>query len=305
MKAGMLDSVDYYDLSAPYNMINSMYNRIIELRYKANLNFAILNNIEWNKILDILGEEHQKIKVGKRRPNPYFDKNGKINWESFSIVEDKKIITPYFDENGKIINESFPPNENPKDPKMYFSTESDPQRMLEFLILDSIFCFHEIIKSCHIYGLSYMINHSLLGYAHMHFGDWCTYFEAYQFFLKDSIKENRQQKEKKTAMDAQLRKLIGAGDLPAIQSNYHYEMALRHFRKAKETHSQGKAYREMIEGVHYLNDDFNDTLPHFCAAMERYQINCEKIDKKIVALKQKVKSSTLYSMDYYLPPHGK
>lgn len=232
---------------SPYGMVNSMYNRIIELRYKANWNYKIFKKLRFHEI----------------------DRNtGKAKMEYLLTGTDIPL-------------------------SQFFPGISEPRQIMEFLIMDSLFCFHEILRICKIYGISYMVSHSLVGSAYFKCGCWCDYYYAY---LKNSDDSAR------TRIQDGLTKLIGAADLITLSPSYHYEMALRHLRQAHETHSEGKAYRRMIEKIYYLNDDFNDNLNHFCIASERYRINTGRVKNMIVDLKEKLKMSKLYDIQSYCKP---
>lgn len=63
--------------------------------------------------------------------------------------------------------------------------------------------------------------------------------------------------------------------------NYSAEMAVQMFRKAKEMHTQGKAYKDMITQMYFLNGDLdNDTLM-FDVAIERFKLNSDHLDDNI------------------------
>ena len=229
---------------SPYNCINSMYARIIELRFAANLNF---------KIFEDLGFDNLK-------------KNSSI--EEFNNIFRGKSIR---------INSIF-------------GKEIDPGMAMEFLIADSIFCLHEMIKICKIFGNSYMIVHSVWAIAHKELASWCTYYFNY---LRNCSKEAEER------IQENLKEKIGLADFNILSPNYHFEQALKHFRMAKETHSEGNAYNRIIENMYYLDDDFNDSLFHFCAAMERYKINSGKINKDIDSIKEKLEQSSVYDHKNY------
>ena len=55
-----------------------------------------------------------------------------------------------------------------------------------------------------------------------------------------------------------------------------------------EMHNEGRRYKEVIENMYYLNDDFNDNHFHFSAALERYKINCEVIQERIKNIQQEL-----------------
>ena len=147
-----------------------------------------------------------------------------------------------------------------------------------FLIVDSITCYHEIIRSCFLYGVNYIINHSFLANTHNKYAYWCIEYNKYQIILKGTD----------INVEKQLASIIEKDIIQTISPEYHYEMALKHYYFALETHKEGKAYKKMIENLVFLNDDFNDNFLHFCAANERYLINSGHLDKEIKKIKETI-----------------
>lgn len=66
-----------------------------------------------------------------------------------------------------------------------------------------------------------------------------------------------------------------------LLTNYTCEMAIKCFRTAKEIHREGKAYKEMIGKMFYLDDDLKNDTVQFDLAMERFKLNSGFIDRQI------------------------
>ncbi len=66
-----------------------------------------------------------------------------------------------------------------------------------------------------------------------------------------------------------------------LNSSYTCEMALKTYRKAREIHREGRAYKDMISRMYYLNDDLKNDTVQFDLAIERFRINSENIDHSI------------------------
>jgi hypothetical protein len=64
-------------------------------------------------------------------------------------------------------------------------------------------------------------------------------------------------------------------------SNYSGEMALISYRKAKQLHREGKAYKNMISKMYYLDDDLKNDTIQFDLAIERFKVNSGDIDSNI------------------------
>ncbi len=79
-------------------------------------------------------------------------------------------------------------------------------------------------------------------------------------------------------------RVLSTIDKPNIHytlTNYSVEMALKSYRMAKETHREGKAYKDMISKMYYLDDDLKNDTVQFDLAIERFKINSGYIDLEI------------------------
>lgn len=172
------------------------------------------------------------------------------------------------------------------------------EEVLEFMIADSIYCCHEIIRFLAIYGTSYMASHSMRAAAHRNLALWC---DLYYNYLRDYTHLTGRQDRMPAVrrLEEQLRRMVGKADMVDLSPNFHAEMALRHHEAAKQAHSEGKAYSELIEGMYYLTDDFADQLEHFCAGLERFRINSGAIDRDIRRLRHRLATTAIYEADRY------
>lgn len=75
--------------------------------------------------------------------------------------------------------------------------------------------------------------------------------------------------------------MIGKHNIRNTLTNYSGEMSLKSYRSAKEVHREGKAYKEMISRMHYLDDDLKNDTIQFDLAIERFKINSDNIDNNI------------------------
>lgn len=236
----------------PYSPVNRMYNRIIELRFKAKIMYKAFERLCFKKLFALYAKrndlsEVQKKTLGKRLVN-IFEKPLRKG-----IIDDQIIKT----------NKSA----------------------FKFLLRDSIYCLHEIIKLASIYGASYMVNYSILADAHKKLGYWCKIFNL----SRDEVPEIRKE----------LENLLDSNDLEFLTPLFHYEKAMEAYNAIEELHKGGKTYRDFSDSMYYLNDDFNDTTYHFNAAGERYRINTKRIRDFRNDLIRKLKKSSIYEYDRY------
>lgn len=94
-------------------------------------------------------------------------------------------------------------------------------------------------------------------------------------------------------------KNIDKSNIHYTMNNYLAEMALKKLKEAKEMHSEGRAYKDMIDNIYLLDDDLNNDTCQFNFAVERYLINCGYIDERIGKLKEKYTNSATYDIEKY------
>jgi len=93
---------------------------------------------------------------------------------------------------------------------------------------------------------------------------------------------------------------IGTGNRHFLVPNYSVGMALRHYHKTLELHSEGKEYKEMIKKMYIIDDDISNGMHNFSLALERYIINCGLVEKKMSTLRKYYKDSLSYPLENYL-----
>lgn len=93
--------------------------------------------------------------------------------------------------------------------------------------------------------------------------------------------------------------VIEPTNLRYIISNYPAEMALLYYNKAIEMHTEGNAYKEMISGLYYLDDDLQNDTEQFYMALERYMINCGYIECMEKSIKNIYSKAYIYDVECY------
>ncbi len=259
----------------PYSSINRMYNRIIELRFKAKVLFKIFSRLGFEPIFG------DWIDRPNTSPN---GTAGNTNWE-------KRLNIRPGDPRIKHVNDLLMKRTSGAD----FDKASFPD-VLEFLITDSIYCLQEIIKLAHIFGGSYMVNYSILADAYKKLGYWCEVFLCY---CKVYNGENKKNHPRVLGIRKKLECLIGPDNLKFVTPRYNYEKAREAYYAVEDLHRGGKTYRQFTENMFYLNDDFNDSWYHFCAAGERYRIKAGVLKCFRKDLIDKIKKSSIYDFRNY------
>jgi hypothetical protein len=265
-----LESID--SIVNPYNLVTNMNTRFLRLRLK-----ALANQF---KFTNLLGLDSNKFKAT-------------LSFNQITKIY-KKIVKPSF------------------------LVDID---QFEFLITDSIFCNFEMLKILNTFGNSFSINHSLMAETHEKLLIWSQLLGVY-LMLRDFYNNQMPQDSKsnlvsrfedfyekgsekgiekicKTMIISKLEKLIERDNLPFIMPFYQCEKALNEYWASYECHSQGRAYKQLIENMYYLNDDFNDKLYHFTIALERFKNSDGYIFSKIAELKGIIEEIRVYSITNY------
>lgn len=301
-----------------YSGINSQYTRILELKYKSHINGHYFNELfdlnftnedqlceHFKKILDrvlVNGTTDDFLEALMR-----FTSNESLNEKMASFKEailrepdkDKRELQTetFIHTHKKDLYKIYPTNrmylldlttlsedrlvtvlkdeDNDKDEtKKYFSDIDDVKvsEALYYLITDSIQCLNEVINSFKVFGVSYMVTHSRIGFTHLSLAKWC---ERYQVLINDlGVKVSKDDQGYFT-------RLLESSAPISVVPSYHYEQALKHFYACLQVHNEGDGYKSKLYNMYYLEDDFNDNLYHFGAAIERYKINTGIIRSKI------------------------
>jgi len=177
-----------------------------------------------------------------------------------------------------------------------------PFELLEHLVCDSTYCYFEIVRIMGIYGASYMASHSMLASAHWRLADWCQLFcFLSRVEMLSGVHKDRGSIRGTSGIHKSLVALLGEAEMVALVPGFHRERALAHYRAALEVHSEGAAYREIIEGMHYLDEDFDDKLIHFCASVERLRINSSAIENAIREVLEDLSESPVYKPEAHFP----
>lgn len=206
------------------------------------------------------------------------------------------------------------------------STETKTGRMdlLDFLVTDTLFCFTRIAELLTPLRNTTLFTNSYKANAFDYLQKVCQLYKCLYCYYRYG--ENRYE-------DASIRRdpETGFKDLPATfkqaetkgrgkalfetaarltrkstPSNTHprylMESAIHYYTRARQVHSEGKAYQEMIRSLYFLDDDLNNDTLQFYLAIERYAFNKGSIREKEYALKDKCKTSDVYRPDWYFTP---
>lgn len=205
--------------------------------------------------------------------------------------------------------------------------------LLEFLIIDSIYCLTHILESV---SPSPLFTHSFIGSTYRKINRWNilfdTLFYCYKIadepntecehhniifnFIKSKSGVNKRGDESGKSFDWQpIKKAFNCKNLSdrffgnmlnainkpnshLLMYVYSGEKALTEFRCAREMHREGKSYKNMLSNIYFLDDDLNNDALQFNLAIERYVINNDIIDHYIKESLDTLTKS-IYDIDKY------
>ncbi|MFY7938423.1 MAG: ATP-binding protein [Flavobacterium sp.] len=263
-------------LITPYQTISSQLSRMLELEVMSIINDKILKNY-FPEIYHEWGEE----------PYSFFKRN-------FIDVEDIKNY-PHI---------RFTSKEIEKERQFYdflkYNIRSDEfttkKKDFKNLVVNAIFSLLELIQIMDVYTINPYISNSFYASTHQKFGTWLKYYELSRLIdLIDGI-----EKEDKNETKNIIESMVGRGAMIIHDSTSHYQIALKHFHKAKEFHKNGKEYQNYLtNNLIFLEGSYDDELYHFGIAMERQSLNDESIRKRIRDLEKEVSKSPLLKYEYF------
>lgn len=241
--------------------ISSQFTRVLELNFQEMSNAVILKNIILAKL--------KCVEVGILEV--WEEKFKEL--KSLDEVDHESFLTNFFEEYKDMKNHTL------------------WLERFSMLCVNSVFCLHRIIKIINICGITYMMSYSYLANFHRRLGYWLKRLELCRLLYKRQLIS--------FDVDTNLVDLIGADALRTLDSTSQFQLALQNYHRAIQLHTQGKTYQRQISNMVYLEDDYNDNLYHYCAAVERQQINSGRILLYIEILEKEMKNSQLLRIDRY------
>lgn len=83
-----------------------------------------------------------------------------------------------------------------------------------------------------------------------------------------------------------------------------YQIALQCYSKAFKMHKEGSGYQDRMKTFIFLEDDFNDNLYHFGAAIERLKINSGQIESGRKTIKECLEKANMYKYVTFIGYEG-
>ncbi|NOQ75612.1 MAG: hypothetical protein GQ574_26630 [Crocinitomix sp.] len=182
----------------------------------------------------------------------------------------------------------------------YRSKNSQLNKKNDFIVqktCDTIFTINTAINLFGVHGQSAIFGHSLLAESHWNMAIWCQVLKV-ELTITDGNKFFNGSKY--DTYKVILEDLIGAGIMHRLDPKQHLEKAKEHYQKAIAMHCEGDSYRQLIDKMYYLEDDFTDNFSHFSLAVERFYINTGTIYDRLEIINDCLEDSRLYKLSSYI-----
>lgn len=263
---------EYYNnpLINGYSTNNSVYGRINDLIFKTFLN---------KQVIDLLGL-NDTIKTPM---NHVLDHNNQTSFEIRMGNFMNSLNEPYESNFNKFISE------------LRYSEYPDKHELIKTIICDSIFCLNEILKISNMHGISFLLDHSFVASVHRRLMNWMLYFNGFSKWEKTV-----QHKRDYHPIEESINSLLNEDLLSTVTPHFQTVKSIKRYYGAVECHTGGKAYKQLIEKMYFYNEDYNDNIYHFHAALERYKLNTGRIKAILKNLQEIDNYSKIYNPEEFM-----
>lgn len=93
---------------------------------------------------------------------------------------------------------------------------------------------------------------------------------------------------------------IGKAQANYTFAKYTLSMAKESYERALQMHHEGKAYKDMISQMYYLDDDLKNDTIQFGMAIERYKINNRYIQKQLANIQRIIGDAPMYEIENFV-----
>lgn len=273
------------------NAYQTMFSSTLLLKLKARFNQILLN-----KLLNI--------------------RNGEEDFKQISIEKIQKFIKSEITES-EILKQFF----NCK--TLYSGAEKNRMDLLDTLIMDSIYCLARIqeqiipIQNSMVFNNSFKADvfYNQFKMAVMYQYLYCYYRytekrkEKIETFLKlvngeknadtNCLKELPSNNERGKELYRMIRDATHYNNQNCTNILFLGESCIHYYTKARQAHTQGKTYQEIIKNLYFLEDDLNNDCSPFHMAIERLEITTGHIKDREDKLKAILSKAPVYNGQTY------
>lgn len=257
-----------------------IYNRIISLFFKANLNSLIFSMLLDGIVFDDITEMFEAY-ARKKDGNPDAKRKLRQLFESVS----KMLAVKKDNDTSEIL-------------KQVFNVDVDMDsfwQVVEFIVEDSTFCLLQITES-----LNSAVHNSTLftnNFCSMVYGalySWNTIRSGIQSLEIDCSKKYRADNDRP--------RLLAPDVEQKLSYIYLQEMEAKYRNRSIEINSEGDMYQSFIDSFYMQDDDLQNDSCQYYLALERYRINIGAIDPRNVDYNRHTRT---YDAEFFFPPRRK
>lgn len=206
---------------------------------------------------------------------------------------------------------------------LYSGAEKDRMNLLDTLIKDSIYCLARIqeqiipIQNSMVFNNSFKADvfYNQFKMAVMYQYLYCYYMytekrkEKIETFLKlingaknantNCLKESPSNNERGKKLYHMIRDATHYNNQNCTNILFLGESCIHYYTKARQTHTQGKTYQEIIKNLYFLEDDLNNDCSPFHMAIERFELTTGYIKDREDKLKRILSEAPVYNGQTY------
>ncbi|MDF7821592.1 ATP-binding protein [Runella sp. MFBS21] len=271
-------------LVTPFNGISHQFVRIVELNLQVSMNYKYLKEKLNKEYIDINKRTTPNLISWEKEYSSLFLINDN-NIDKLEIREyefTKRFSDKYLSKKLGIVDENdICLGQMKVLLKEYFQ-----------VVVNSIYCNYHIIASLKIYGVNHFLNNAYMASFHEKLAFWLKHLRLCKILDAEL--------ELDFEIDSIFNQLLGFRVIHTLEVVPQYQLALQYYYQSLQVHSEGSAYKYQISNFIYLEDDYNDNLYHFGAALERQRINSGYIRKRIKEIENETKDAGILKYDMFV-----
>lgn len=205
-------------------------------------------------------------------------------------------------------------------------------QLLDFLIIDTLFCLGKIVNVLTPLSDTTLYSNSFMGEVYEHLWKWTIVFEWVYLCYKavdkpklnmfnalkqryhsanrlkeevfmDIVKKLRSlqgnKKDMAEKLKTEVQKKVGIDTFRHLTRTNQIENVIHYYGRSMEVHSEGKAYKEMIRTLFFLDDDLNNDTCQLAFGLERFLINTGWLQSRLDYYREMSTSFVVYDIEKY------
>lgn len=300
----LIELVDEQSLVSSENTIASKWLRVQELRLQVLINYKILTEHiqpllqqlfygnsngtslfeQWRRELFFaysLLEDDQLTEVRKGQVSPELMDEILRSNSAGNVVRHRRLIEQLLSFY-RVLRRALP------------IAQQDMNVIAQFidLVSNSVYCLSYIVGQLQTYGYNYPGGLCFTADMFRYHAEWMQYYSLVQEMDHALWLDKDVQKK--------IASLIGEGTLRAAVPMSLYQQSALFYSRTLDLHQGGNLYKQRMQDRFFLEDDFNDTVAFFAAALERQRINSGNIPRNIERINKILGQSQLFKYESFV-----